>query len=52
MPSGDVERKLSEQDKALAAELGRNIGGNARDVPARMPGAATHTPTTKAVTVR
>jgi hypothetical protein len=42
--SAEIERKLSEQDKAIAAELGRNIGATARDVPTRMPGAATHTP--------
>ncbi len=46
MPT-EVERKLSEQDKALAAEYGRAIMGNARDVPPGMPGAPTHTPTTK-----
>ena len=45
--STEVGRKLSEQDKALAAELGRSIGTNARDVPTTMPGAPSHTPLNK-----
>jgi hypothetical protein len=46
MPT-EVERKLSEQDKALAAELGRAIAGTVRDLPTTMPGAPTHTPSTR-----
>ncbi len=46
MPT-EIERKMSEQDKALAAEYGRALAGTARDVPPGMPGASTHTPNTK-----
>ncbi len=44
---GDIERKLSEQDKALLDGLGRNLGKGSQHLPAGMDRAPTHTPNVK-----